>query len=285
MVYEDFDKEKLALTRRFIVYENLVELEAHVKQATIISESRYRHEIDFSVKYTGFRIDNPFTDIKIAIVQNGRWDNACTDLQPLFVQDRLLIYDYEDKNTFPAGNEFRHIDIRSIRFLSDRIQNLETEFNGYNVYLFPDEKRSFLRYQTMADLNGMYYITMQEANDDDVEPDYIHVYFRLKADKIMEEGNVYLFGALSDWQCKPEFKMTYNTEKMQYEANVFLKQGWYDYEYVFLPAGSDIADETVIEGSHTQAGQNYTLLIYYREAGQYYDRVIAARILNSQRDF
>ncbi len=287
MVYEDFDKENIVLTRRFIIYENMVGVDAHVKKATILSDSRYRHEIDFSINTQGYKIDNAFTDIKIAITQNGRWDNVCIGLQPLFVQDNLLIYDYEDRNTFMAGNEFRHVDFRSLRFLSDRIQNLETEFNGYNVYLFPDERRSSLRYQSMADINGQFYITMQEANDDDVEPDYAHIYFRLKSEKIPQPGSLYVFGAISDWQCKSEFKMTYNVEEKQYETNALLKQGWYDYEYVFLPAEDSlaIADESTIEGSHTLAGQNYTVLIYHRPAGQYYDRVIAAKFLNSQRDF
>jgi hypothetical protein len=287
MVYEDFNKENIVLTRRFIVYEDLVSVEAHVKKATILSDSRYRHEIDFAIGTKGYKIDNAFTEVKIAIIQNGRWDNACTGLQPLFVQDHLLIYDYEDKNTFTAGNEFRHVDFRSLRFQSDRIKSLETEYNGYNVYLFPDERRSSLRYQSMADMNGQFYISMQEANDDDVEPDYARIYFSLKSERIPQEGSLYVFGALSDWQCKPEFKMSYNKETSQYEANALLKQGWYDYEYVFVPASDSlgIPDESIIEGTHTNAGQNYNLLIYHRPAGQYYDRVIAAKFLNSQRDF
>jgi len=286
MVYEDFDKENIVLTRRFVIYENMVVVDAHVKRATILSDSRFRHEIDFSINTKGFNIDNPFTEVKIAITQNGRWDNACIGLQPLFVQDNLLIYDYEDKNTFMAGNEFRHVDFRSIRFLSDRIQNLETEYNGYNVYLFPDERRSALRYQSMADINGQFYISMQEANDDDIEPDYAHIYFRLKSDKITQPGDLYVFGGLTDWLCKPEFKMTYSEEEKLYQTNVLLKQGWYDYQYVFLPADSlSVADESVIEGTHAEAGQNYMLFVYYRPAGQYYDRVVAARFLNSQRDF
>lgn len=285
MVYEDFNKENIVLTRRFVVYENMVNVEAHVKQATIIGDRRYRHEIDFVINHKGYKVDNAFTDIKVVITQNGRWDNAGTGLQPLFVQDNLLIYDHEDKNTFIAGNEFRHFDTRSLRFLSDRIQSLETEYNGYHVLLFADERRSSLRYQSMADINGQFYITMQEANDDDVEPDYAHIYFRLKSDKITQQGSVYVFGALTDWQCKEEFKMTWNKEEGIYQADAYLKQGWYDYEYVFLPDGETAADQSVFEGTHTQSGQNYTLLVYHRAVGQYYDRVIAARFLNSLRDF
>ena len=139
----------------------------------------------------------------------------------------------------------------------------------------------------MADINGQFYISMQEANDDAVEPDYARIFFRLKSDKIPQPGSLYVFGALTDWQCNPEFLMTYNEEEKQYEASALLKQGWYDYEYVFVSEKDSIgvADESIIEGSHTQAGQNYTLFVYHREAGQYYDRVIAARFLNSLRDF
>ena len=47
----------------------------------------------------------------------------------------------------------------------------------------------------------------------------------------MEGEDLYIFGALSDWQLKPEFKMVYNPAITSYVTKVNLKQGYYDYYY------------------------------------------------------
>jgi len=44
------------------------------------SKKRSHHEIDFTVNHFGFNIRAPREEIKVVIMQNGRWDNAITGL-------------------------------------------------------------------------------------------------------------------------------------------------------------------------------------------------------------
>jgi hypothetical protein len=82
------------------------------------------------------------------------------------------------------------------------------------------------------------------------------------------------FGQLSDWRVKPECKLIYDPQTRAYRGKILLKQGYYNYQYVFLRDGEQIADETEIEGSHWETSNEYTILVYHREIGIRYDRLI-----------
>ena len=61
-------------------------------------------------------------EIKATIIQNGRTDNKITNLRPLFVLNNLLDFNYNRVALMEGGNEFRYADLRSIRFLSERVK-------------------------------------------------------------------------------------------------------------------------------------------------------------------
>mgnify|MGYP000595463563 CR=1 FL=1 len=69
-----------------------------------------------------------------------------------------MVYDYEDDNTFLGNNEFRHFDIKSIRYHSDRIEKIISDSSEFNIYLSPDFKKTFNNYSIEPDLNGQFYI-------------------------------------------------------------------------------------------------------------------------------
>jgi hypothetical protein len=75
--------------------------------------------------------------------------------------------------------------------------------------------------------------------------------------------------------------MTYNPEKKEYEATMFLKQGWYNYEYVFLKDGETIGTASLFEGSHYETENDYIILVYYRNPRDRFDRVIGTVIANT----
>jgi hypothetical protein len=104
-VYEDNDQDKLVLSRRFMVYENKVTLTGDVHAPTIVADRNYKQEVDFTVTYTTDEITNPFKEIYPVIMQNGRWDNAVKGIQPQFLMNKELRYDYEDINVFKGGKE------------------------------------------------------------------------------------------------------------------------------------------------------------------------------------
>lgn len=284
-VYADGNPDNIAITRRFMVYENRLMIKSRVLQASIIEDRNYKQELDFTIDHTGYTIRDPYNDLKIVMTQNNRWDNKKTGFKPQFVKNNELVYDYDELNVFPGGNEFRYFDMKSIRFHSERIYSVNTDTAGNHVELYTDEKRSFKRYSTYTEMNGKYLIKIQEGNNSDIEADYCYVHFFLPYDDALLDGNLYVFGAYNDWRCTKENLMHYNAKRFGYECTLYLKQGFYNYEYVFLKDGSTVADETLIEGSHYETENDYTIYVYHRQQGTFYDQLIGVKRLNSMRDY
>ena len=77
--------------------------------------------------------------------------------------------------------------------------------------------------------------------------------------------------------------MTWSPEQRAYRADLLLKQGFYDFTYVTLGAGSNAPDLTTIEGSHYQTENDYLILVYLSDRQQRYDRLVGMRFVNSVR--
>ncbi len=282
-VYQDNNPENIIITRRFLVFQNKIIIESTVSAASIIEDRSFKHEIDFKINYSGYQINNPYSDLKIILMQNGRWDNAKTDLKPVFMKDNELVYDYDEQNVFDGGNEFRFFDIKSIRYHSERIYKVTTDSLGNHVELYTDEKRTYKRYYSQADMNGDFLIKVQEGNNSEVEADYCYVSFFLPYDAAMTDGNLYVFGAFNAWKCTTENLLHYNPKRFGYECTLYLKQGYYNYEYVFLKDGEVAADETIIEGMHYDTENDYSILVYHRQPGTFYDQLIGVKRTNSMK--
>lgn len=284
-VYADGDPASLVLTRRFMIYDNRLKVVTRVNQASIIEDRNYKQELDFTIDHTGYMIRNPYNDLTVIMTQNNRWDNMRTGFKPTFVKDNEIVYDLDELNVFPGGNEFRYFDIKSIRFHSERIYSVKTDSLGNHVDLYTDEKRSYKRYSTYTEMNGNFYIHIQEGTNSDIEADYCYVSFYLPYDDPLVDGNLYVFGAYNDWRCNKENLMHYNKERKGYECTLYLKQGFYNYEYAFLKDGSTVADETLIEGSHYETENDYVIYVYHRQQGTFYDQLIGVKRVNSLRDY
>ena len=282
-VYQDSNPENLVITRRFMVFQNKVGIESKVTAASIIEDRLFKHEIDFTIDHTGYPIVNPYGDLKIVITQNNRWDNAKTNLKPLFVKDQQLVYDYDQENVFDGGNEFRYFDTRSVRYHAGGIKAIQTDSLGIHIDLVSDEKRNFKRYYSQPDMNGDFLIKVQEGNNSEVEADYCYVTFFIPYDDPLTDGNLYVFGAFNAWKCCAENLMHYNPKRFGYECTLFLKQGYYNYEYVFLKDGESVADQTLIEGMHYETEDDYTIYVYHRQQGVFYDQLIGVKRLNSMK--
>ncbi len=282
-VYQDNNPDNIVITRRFLVFQNKISIESNVVAASIIEDRLFKHEIDFKINYSGYQINNPYSDLKIILTQNNRWDNAKTNLKPVYVKDQELVYDYDEQNVFAGGNEFRFFDIRSIRYHSERIYSVKTDSAGNHVELFNDEKRSFKRYYSQSDMNGDFLIKIQEGNNSEVEADYCYVSFFLPYDAPLTDGNLYVFGTYNAWKCTNENLLHYNPARFGYECTLYLKQGYYNYEYVFLKDGDVAADETLIEGMHYDTENDYSIYVYHRQVGTFYDQLIGVKRLNSMK--
>ena len=284
-VYLDNNKDKLILTKRFMIFEDKITVVANIRQAIGNDEQYEKQHIDFSILNGAYELTNPFTDLKVIITQNNRWDNAINNIKPTFVEPRQLTYSLDDKSTFTGGNEFRYFDTRSLRTYTERVESIyKDSAYKYNLVLKRDESRSFKSYSYYNDLNGGYLIKNQDAvGSPDTEADYVMVHFFLAYDNAQSEGNFYVLGKLTDWRLGKSNRMTYNYKRFGYECDILMKQGYYNYTYVFLKDKQKAGDETLTEGSHWETENDYAIYVYHRQRGTYYDQLVAIRRLNSFR--
>jgi hypothetical protein len=283
-VYQDNDKEKIIITKRFMIYEDKVTVVANVRQAIGNDEQYEKQHIDFNIINSQYELTNPFTDMKVIITQNNRWDNAVNNIKPTFTEPRQLTYSLDDKSTFNGGNEFRFFDSRSLRTYTERVANITRDSSyTYHIELKTDELRTFKSYSFYNDLNGGFLIKNQDlATNPDLEADYAWIHFFLPYDT-QTSGNFYVLGKLTEWRLNKSNRMTYNYKKRGYECDLFVKQGYYNYTYVFLADEKKAADETLSEGNHWETENDYTIYVYHRQRGTYYDQLVAIKRFNSFR--
>jgi hypothetical protein len=284
-VYKFGDKKDLVLTRRFMVYEDKVKVGATFRQ-TIAGDDQYnKQQLDFNINTGTYNLTDPYKDMKVALIQNNRWENAVTDIKPTFINASQLVYSLDEKSTFNGGNEFRYFDTRSLRFLTERVKHIYRDSAMmYHALIYPDESRRNKPYFYYNDLNGAFFIKNSESfGNPDTDADYVMVHFFLPYKTPEAKGNFYVLGKLTDWRMNSTNRMTYNYEKEGYELSLFLKQGYYNYIYVLSDDTKKGGDETIVEGNHWDTENYYTICVYHRKFGTYYDQLIAYKVLNTLR--
>lgn len=280
-VYLDNDPGHVVLTRRFIVVENKVQINSQVHSPVDNRYTNTYQEVDFIVNYNGISISNPINDVRVLVMQNFRWDNAITDLQPVFMKPGELEYTYDLKNAFPAGKEFRYFDTRSIRYHTERVNDIVSDAVKTDVFLTPDISRSDQQYLYHKDIDGKFIPGIVEGFNQQVEPDYTWVNFNLPFDYPLGGTSLFLLGKFTDWELKDEFQLRYNPDHHNYTARVFLKQGYYEYEMVTAEKDATTSDHDLLEGDSYETENQYQVFVYLRPFGSRYDEVIAYKATDS----
>jgi len=280
-VFDTENRNTPVLTRRFYVLEPASQISGEVKKSSFEGYKGRDQEIEFTVDYSKLNIQDPRTELKAVLMQNLRTDNCRMNLKPSTAKDNQLIYGFDHECIFPGGNEFRNFDTKNLRANGSGVAQIDFKDPSYQVILQTDQIRRTGDYLTESDLNGRYLIKNDYANDADLESDYITVSFSLALAEPLAGGNIYVFGGLSDWQCLPANKMTWNFELKRYEVTLTLKQGFYDYQYVYIQNGENRIDETVLEGSHVETENDYQVFIYHHGFSSRYDKLIGYRTFNS----
>jgi hypothetical protein len=215
-------------------------------------------------------------------MQNNRQDNVISDVKPMYIRNREVSYENDEMLVFPGGNEFRNFDTKSLRYQTEFIRNIDFHGGVYHVELHHSRPREFSRYFSHQDINGRFLIRNEEGRDAAIDADYLMVYFTLQREKPFDNGNVYVLGALADWDFQSRNRMSYNPSGKAYELTMLLKQGYYNYKFAFLEDGSPEADATIIEGSFHEAENDYLILVYHRQPGSRFDRLVGTQQINSR---
>ena len=283
IVYRGYNESEVVLTRRFMITENIISIEGRAKIPELNMYAGCCQEVDFTVVHAGYPINDPFSESSVHIYQNGIWDLGIHDLKPFRVEQGRLIYDHQEENIFMGGNEFRLFDTKNTRTPTYYVQSIDYVSPYFHFTLKPDKPNKAHLYFAKDDINGRFFIESEDGSEPAVDADYVFVHFQLDMPLPLYDGNVYIAGALTGWQFTEENRMNYDPEKGAYLQTLLLKQGVYNYRYVFVPDNASSIDISAIEGSHFETQNEYLILFYHRVPGERYDRLIGHQVVHSNQ--
>ncbi len=281
IVYEDFNQENVVLTRRFMVSESRVHIQARVHQPRLTMYQKTSQQVSINIMHPDLQVYDPHSEFYVTVMQNNRNDKRIADIKPMHIRSRETAYEHDERLVFQAGNEFRNFDTKSLRYQTEFIRNIDFFGGMHHVELHPSRSREYGRYFSHHDINGRFLIRNEEGRDPSVDADYVMVYFTLPWNEPFDNGNVYVLGALSDWNFYDWNMMSYNHAARAYELTMLLKQGYYNYQFVFLKDGESVADASIFEGNHYETENDYFIMVYHRPPGSRYDRLVGTLQINS----
>ncbi len=278
-VFDEDHPDETLLQTRFMVSENSAGLESAVTSRTDIDYNRAHQQLSLVADLEGAGVDDPFNDLRLVIVQNGRTDNVATIDKPLRIGSRKAIYEHQPGLIFPGGNEYRRIEMVTVHFPARGIDHYEFAEPYYHAELTPDRPRAGARYEYDQDQSGRYVVHEFNADDSSIQADYVIAHFTLEMPE-MPGREVWLDGDFVQRRRDPDSRMVYSPSRGAYVKTIMLKQGLYNYQY--LVTATDGSSATApIEGDNYETVNEYLLLLYHRPQGARTDRLIGASVIYS----
>jgi len=277
VIYEDNQVEKPIAQACFSIVEPRVTITAGVRGNTDTELNGRLQQLDFDINLNGYTVRDPASEIKVTVRQNNRLDNQVTDLKPTFFSGSKLNYINNKALIFEGGYEYHRFDMSSVYAAGEGVDKVRFDRTAYHAYLFPDKIQTSRSYMQERDVNGKFVINMQNAQNDDVEADYMYVHFALPTKQPFFDGQVYLGGEFNYNLLNDAVKMKYDGNEETYSQTVLLKQGGYNFQYWFVPKGEQRASTEKLDGSYWQTRNEYTIYVYHRAWGERYDRLVGVK--------
>lgn len=275
------EDREVVFSRKFIVFEDLVSVPMQVKRARNVKDIEYKHNLEFSIKSAVINFQSPLTNVKVLLLQNGKFDNAIYNIKPMYTIGNDLIYKYDSETQFWAGNEYLFFENKIIQAANNSISRVDSGGGLYNCYLYSNLARQNQPYTYFPDVNGNFLIKNANAKNSEIESDYAWIYFTLNAPSYFGKKNVYVTGMFNNYALSEENKMEYNEKKAVYEKAIMIKQGFTNFNYTISDSNGNLDEQNAVDGNFYQTENNYFALVYYRENNQRYDRIIGKGIASS----
>jgi len=280
-VYEDGDQKKLVITQRFYVVENLSNIAVEIVPSPQVALRFSHQKVNFTIAHQ-VPIQNPYLDLKAIVMQNNDPQTAIINTRPSFIKPGILTFSELKSNDFAAGNEFRKFDIRSLRYKGENVQDIFKD-TAVNVVLFPDINTNNAKYSNLIDENGNFFIRNQEGRDAQTDSDYAGITFTLNSVPPGENGEAYVLGRFNNYTLNEANRLAYDASRKRFYGNMSLKQGLYDYKYVWLDKKTGKTDQTVFEGSFFETENTYQVLAYLKKPGARWEELIGYSSVSNVR--
>lgn len=284
IVFEnELTPENIYFTRRFMIVDEKANISANIPRYPFdLSLGTNKQQIEMTISYPDIFNSLAEQYSNVTIQQNGRWDNAVMGVKPTYVYPDNLSYVNNVKTIFNSGNQYRRINTSNLNNRPEQTRTVVMEKDYYVVELYPDQKRNLHTYLDEQDLFGEKVIYLErDDRTAATEADYVMVEFFLEWSPVMVNQDVYVMGAITDWNLNEKNKMTYDYERKGYALNLLLKQGYYDYIYAVKDTDAKVADVGVVAGDFWETVNEYTIYLYLFDQINNYDQLIGVKTILS----
>ncbi|MCK7590193.1 DUF5103 domain-containing protein [Subsaxibacter sp. CAU 1640] len=266
------DNDEMMFSRKFMVYEEAVNVGVSIKRSRDVKFIEQKQTVDIVIANNNFNFNNPMETVKTLIIQNNNLNTAITDVKPQYILGNELTYKYVSETSFWAGNEYRFFENKDVRAANVGVQFIDLQ-DIYHNYLFLNGSRANAPYTYNPDINGNFVITAIDRENVAIEADYTMIHYKLFYPLLKEGERLYVYGNFNNYALEPENQMTYNEESNAYECAFRMKQGFYNYKYVVVEKDGTL-NEGAVSGDFWQTENNYKVLVYYKDLGARFDRLI-----------
>ena len=271
-IFNTDEPEKILMTQCFSIEEPKISLNGEVSGKSIYGVNSLYQRLMFEITFDdGFSATSD--ELKIVIRQNDRRDNEVKNISPTYILPNSLKYEDERLLNFEGGVEYKKLDFSHRFRYSGEIERISFHHPYYHVEVFPGKAEIGKGYEYDIDVNGKRKINAQDVWSN-AEIDYSIVHFTYPLEEPWLDGAMYVIGGFNGNYLDATNKMTYNFERKQYELALLLKNGGYNYQYLFLPAGNTTGTLIRSMGSHWETENEYQIYVYYRNKGGSYDQLI-----------
>ena len=272
-VYNEDDPDAILLQCRFMISEETAPIALSASAQTDIDYNKSHQQLSIIVDSERAHVEDPFNDLIVIASQNGRLDSETAFRQPLRMQGKRSVYEHQPQLIFDAGNEYRRLEAVSDSYPGMAVELIEYFAPYYHYVLYPDAPRSADEYAYDQTQHGRYFIRNYASDDSDIEADYGVVHFTLDMPE-QPGAMIFIDGDFVQRRFDDNSRMFYNHATRRYERAMLLKQGAYNYQYLFVPPGASRGYTAQIEGDRYQTVNEYSVRVYHRRRGERYDRLI-----------
>ena len=273
VVYRDGYPDDVILSRRFCVFsQQMGIINPTVTRPPDVSRRNTHQQVSFDVSTGNLQVRNPSQQLKVVVRQNQRDDRMLTGLVPSFVKEfeRVIEYrQFDGSNELPGGNEFRFFDLRLMRAAGQQVDRITVGNNSVQAELTPAKPMSTQAYTQPLnpDYNGQYWVSPFGDGNRYNTAEYVNTLFTLDLPAPLAAAPS-IKGAFNNWEGEP---LVWNASIKQYQALLFLKQGWYNY---FIDYNQTGKPDYSLEGSFFETENLYEIFVYFRDFNDRADRLV-----------
>ncbi|MBN1599950.1 MAG: DUF5103 domain-containing protein [Bacteroidales bacterium] len=274
-VYRSGYPDDVIFIRRFCAMKERVKISAEVKKPDLQGQ-----ELRVSVDLETLRLNNPLEEVKIVILKNYNWHDQLKIANKPVLRNSEIFVDMPYQVYTSGGNEYRNFDIKNTKYVSERIEKIDFRNPYFHIILKPDKTKQFTPYFSSPDLDGLFAVDANDTRNKHNESDYVYVHFTLETEYPFDT-DVYIYGALTGWKTGEDNYMEFNTDKGVYEKVLFLKQGYYNYQYVLKYMNKEELDFELTEGNHSETENMYMIFVYADLITSDYDELVGYQVVSS----